>query len=166
MAVDRGRGDPASWDLMPATALVIVPFLLLGNRTHATKTQMALGSAFPEALQTLAKLRKHNPRSPHSRLALDRSSCAEWRYYNLYHPDKARTAASMRHFSARCTKTWNSIVVQLERGLELARARNYAVFGRAGSVEELERRLPPSLVIEDRVTVGKGAQFVVSVKRR
>ena len=166
MAVDRGRGQPVGWDVMPTAAVVLLPFMLLGNTTHATKSEMAADSAFTEALRTLVKLRDHHRGSQRSRLALDRSSCSAWRYYKRYHPDKARTSASLRHFSARCTKDWRSIIALLKGGLRSPNAHNYVLLGQAGAVDELESRLPPDLVIDDRVTVGKRDQFVVSVKRR
>jgi len=165
VAIDRQRAGPHSWDLLPAGALVVLPFLLLGNDNHATKSSaMSANSAFTAALTELLALQP--AAESRATLALDNPSCKPWRYYTGYHPDKARAEQLLRSFDAVCTKGVKGMARALRNGLTTPESRAYVLLSRARSIHEVEEKLPADLVVDERAYVDKQHdQLVLRVRK-
>ncbi len=163
-AFDRPRAAVERWDLVPASALVIAPFLLLGNTTHNTKWAMSADSAFPQALQALLEMR--GGARPRAELALDGAACPPFRYYTRYHPRRRRLRRVNDYFDAHCARDLHGLVRLLRKGLTDPESRAFALLGRSRSMDEIEHELPPDLQIDAQAMVGKHDQLVVRVKRR
>jgi len=165
-AVDKRNSRPGGLDLVPAFGLVVAPFLLLGHTSHGTKSSsMAAGSAFTDAMRALASLQPRGGRSSKLELALDSASCTPWRYYTRYHPDKERMQQLTRRFDARCIRNLEGMVRVLRHGLTTPESRAFVLVSRARSIDDVETRLPPDLMIDSQVYVGQRYQLVVRVKR-
>lgn len=167
-AIDRREGPARAQDLLPAGLLVLVPFLLLGRTAHARKvSSMSAGSAFPEALQALAAMRYDTSTAgPRALLALDSASCASWRYYTQYHPDKAATAKLVERFRANCSKGPQGMARMLRRALRSPKSRAYMLLSSGSSLDEVEASLPSDLTVDAHASVGKRDQLVLRVKKR
>jgi hypothetical protein len=164
MAFDKRDVPQDGWELVPFGALVLVPFLLLGRTTHATKSVMGADSAFPSAIQALASLRQDGAGS--SQVALDGASCAPWHYYLEYHPDKSRLQELTRHVHAHCTRDFKSLVHVMSKALKTPASRSFAIISRTRLMNEIETNLPEDLAIDSQVVVGKHDHLVVRVKPR
>jgi hypothetical protein len=166
VALERRRETaPAAWDLVPVGALVVLPFLLLGNTKHDTKWAMSADSAFPEALKALGALRAEVHARGRSQLVLDAASCSPFRYYTRYHPRRGELEDIRTRFNAYCVKDAGGFARVLREGLKNPRSRAFALLTRARSKDEI-RQLPEDLEIDAETVLGKQDQLVVRVKRR
>jgi len=165
-AVDRPGSEPDGWDLMPAGVLVVIPFLLLGKTTHATKSSMSADSAFPAAMQAVISLQRSEDITVKSLLALDNASCSPWKYYTRYHPDKSLSTELKGHFRAVCTKSLTDIVQVLRKGLKTPESRAYVLVSRARPMDDVEMNLPADLLIDGHAYVGQHDHLVMSVKKK
>lgn len=163
-AFDRAGAEPRGWDVVPACALLLVPFLLLGNSRHSTKWAMTKDSAFTSALDALSAMQSGYEGS--SQLALDSANCPVFRYYQHYHPSKRRQRQLRKHFNAHCAKSLSAINRVLREGLTKPDARAFALLGRGHVIDDFEPRLPKDLQIDAQTLLGDRDQLVVRVKRR
>ncbi|HYQ14730.1 MAG TPA: hypothetical protein VEQ58_03205, partial [Polyangiaceae bacterium] len=121
-------------------------------------------SAFTSAIRTFATLRQDND-SP-TVLALDDASCAPWRYYMSYHPDRAELQELTRHVRWHCTKDFKSMTNVLSKGLKSSKSRVFALVSQTRLMNDLETKLPPDWAIDSQVVVGKHDHLVVRLKQR
>jgi hypothetical protein len=151
-AFERSGSALERWDFVPALALVIAPFLLLGDTKHSTKWALAGDSAFPKALHALSALRVRG--QEHAPLVLDSASCSPYRYYIHYHPRHSRLRELQEDFHAQCSRDVGHMLHIVRKGLTSPESRAFAVFSRSRWRDELEQRLPPELQVDVENVIG------------
>jgi hypothetical protein len=103
MAFDRPLAQKRPLlDLVPASVLIVIPFLLFQRGWGPPKQGLTYSSNFAELVQWLARQipKKGKPKET---VIVARECCYPWRYYVEFHPEVSRSRSKLeRGFDVRC----------------------------------------------------------------
>jgi hypothetical protein len=140
--------------LVPAAAIVVLPFFFLQDHFHSQKQAMAYDGYMPEALKKLQTLRKHERRAAPEVLLLSSRACAQWDYYTGLHPQAEKLGhRPLQLFEPRCIEDADLPATLLEAAR--GRARVWVLLQGKLDTKTLERELQSEgLTLVKRVTAG------------
>lgn len=160
-AFDWRRSEALSaWRLLPAILLVALPFMTVGRSNHSRKQSLTAHAVYPEAAKELLAL--HAGKGRGNALLLDSHSCAPWRYYTLYHPDKQQLES---RFVPRCSKGFQTMIKAARQALTPPDSRVFMLVVDDEQMDGLQNRMPRDLRIVDQKRVGRNDALVVKVER-
>jgi len=164
-AIDAALSRSQALELLPASCLVLLPFVSLGWSHHSLKTSsVTSSSSFILAMSRLAAIEPSAGKSPAPVvLALDNMSCPIWHYYTEYHPKHRRYARLTRPFRARCTRDLPQLAEVLRHGLKHPPGVAYVLASRSQDMDAAATELPSDLRIERREIIGGGDELVMRV---
>jgi hypothetical protein len=155
----KSASRPLFAELVPVVLLVALPFLTLGRSSHSRKASLTANAAFAQAGQELIALQGR--RRGAETLLLDSHSCAPWRYYAGYHPERKKHKFA-RRFTPRCAKSIPAMIREARSGLRKPGARVF-VLADGGLMDAFQQRMPSDLRLVEQKAVGKRDAVVARV---
>ena len=162
-AFDWQRGETGQLrQLAPALLLVALLFVTLGRSNHSRKQSLTAHAAYPQAAKALVALQGRKRRR--DALVLDAPSCAPWRYYTNYHPDKERQKLASR-FAPQCSKSFHGMLKAARRALTTPDAHVFMLAVGDAQMDGLQNRMPRDLHVVDQKLIGRRDALVMKIER-
>jgi hypothetical protein len=166
VAVERKAAFVELFDLLPATALVLVPLFAFERGWHRQKEMVSVvgASDYITALKTLISLQGADYTGPPETVIADRWSCDPWRYYTRYNPYVKRTMGRelKRRFKMEC----RPVAPRILRAMHDYTHRGHRVWVIAGdshAIEELDRAWPSDLYKTHLARIGGETHVIFGV---
>lgn len=165
---DRNANRVTLGDLLPATALVLVPLFIFERGWHRQKemTNVVAPSAFATVLDDLVSLQGADYEGPREVVIGDNWTCDPWRYYTRYNPHVTSTMGHdlKRRFRLLCRKDVDRILRSVRAQIRKGR-RAWVVASNENTITNLERDWPEDLEKTQLVHVEGATHLIVGVAR-
>ena len=128
----RFRKNRPFWDLVPASALVVIPlFFFEKNWPPPTKRTFTRTSEYPELLTWLASQDPKPPSLPRQVVVLSHATCEPWDFFLKYHPrTKSLRSAIEERYEARCIEDADAVLGELRSAVASTSRSAWLVRGR------------------------------------
>jgi hypothetical protein len=163
---DRDAQRTRVADVLPATALVLLPLFAFERGWHRQKEMpgVVAPSAFAAIPKELISLQGADYSGPKEKLVADNWSCDPWRYYTKYNPYVRKTmgAELSRRFGLLCRKEVSAIFRTMRAQTRRGR-RVWLVASNQKTIAELERDWPSDLEKTQLVHIEGSTHLIVGV---
>jgi hypothetical protein len=162
-AVDRDPARTRSWDLLPATVLVLLPFFVFERTYHARKQFYTVPASYPDAIRKLLFLQGSDYKGPRETIVADFWGCPGWDYYVKYNPTMRKLGPELtRRFEIECQRRAGDLMAESRRLLQ-SQKRVWVLATKANVLKTVERGWPHDLERDMRVMIGKKEHLIIAV---